>query len=465
MMLIATISTGAILVLFTLIALGFRVVVSVNDMHIVQRTKSTTSYGKDQPAGNVYYRWPAWLPAIGVRVSVLPVSVFRQTLTDYAAYDKGRVPFMIDVVGFFRIGDSNVAAQRVSSIEDLQHQLEFILKGAIRTILASSDIEEILEGRSKFGEMFTREVDEQLKQWGTQSVKCIELMDIRDVEDSKVILNIMAKKKSQIEMESRVAVAGNLQRAQVAEVNAKREVELQQQEATETIGKRAASKDQAIGIANQKAAQAIKEEEKETALKGMAVVEINTVRQAEIARAAQLVTADQAKQVASITREQQLIVADQTKQVAVISAEAEKQRLILIADGTLEQAKRHATGIELEGQAKGAAEQAVLLAPVNAQIALAKEIGSNEPYQHYLITVRQIEATQAVGMEQAKALESANVKVIANGGNVADGVASIGGLFSPKGGLQIGAALEALSETEAGAALLKRFTSNGEAKP
>ncbi len=438
----------AILVVLAILAIGLvavflRVVVSTNDVHIVQSAKSTTSYGKDQPAGNVYYKWPPALPLIGVNVSMLPVSVFAQNLNDYAAYDKGRVPFMIDIIAFFRITDSNVAAQRVSSMQDLTHQLEYILKGAIRSILASSEIEEILEGRSHFGEMFTRAVDEQLVQWGVQTVKSIELMDIRDTQGSKVIDNIMAKNKSKIEMESRVAVAENMRAAEMAEVVAQQAVSVRQQEAQEQVGVRAAQREQQVGISGELAKQAIKEQEKETAVKAMAVLEVQNVRQAEITQKAQVITAEQAKQ------------------VAVIGAEAEKQRIILVSDGTLEAAKRNAEAVTVQGLAKGAAEKAFLMAPVESQIALAQEIGQNEAYQTYLISVKQIEAGQVVGIEQAQALKAAQIKVIANAGTPVEGVKTVMELLTSKGGAQLGAALEALKQTEAGAALLGAIKSNG----
>ena len=70
-------------------------------------------------------------------------------------------------------------------------------------------IEEIMQERSKFGGAFTKEVDGQLTDWGVCTVKNIELMDIRDSEKSFVIQNIMKKKRSHIEMESRTEVAKN----------------------------------------------------------------------------------------------------------------------------------------------------------------------------------------------------------------------------------------------------------------
>jgi flotillin len=427
-------------VLSIILAMSYRTVVATNEVHIVQSRRTTTSYGKDQTAGNTYYAWPAWMPRIGIRIIKLPVSVFDVQLNEYAAYDKGRVPFVIDILAFFRIGDSNVAAQRVSSFQELEAQLKGILQGASRSILAQSPIEEILEERAKYGQMFTEATNNQLKAWGVVNVKNVELMDIRDAKESQVIQRIMAVKQSLVEKDSRVAVASNQQAAQTAEIEAARNVSIRKQEAEEALGIRTAQKEQQIGIAGQQAQQAVKEQEKATAEKAMAVLQVNQVRQAEI------------------TRDVQVVSADQEKQMAVIRAEGEKQKTITVAEGTLQEMKLNAEGVRAQGEAKGAAEQAVLMAPVNSQIALAKEIGSNGNYQQYLVTIRQIEANQIVGIEQAKALEAANIKVIANSSGPVDGVKTVMEMFTPKGGLQVGAALEALKNTEVGAAIVQHLT-------
>jgi flotillin len=407
------------------------------------------SYGKDQSAGNTYYSWPAWIPIIGVKTIQLPVSVFDVDLDGYAAYDKGRVPFVIDIMAFFRITDSNMAAQRVHSHPELIEQLKGILQGSCRAILASSEIEEILEGRSKFGKMFTEEVDHNLEAWGVQTVKVIELMDIRDAQGSSVIANIMAKNKSKIEKESRVAVAENIRAAQEAEIIAQREVKLREQEALQQIGQRTAEKEKQVGIANQVAQQEIKAQEKTTAEKHMAVVQVQQVRAAEIQRDVQVVAAEQDKRTT-------VIKAEGVKQVDIVKAEGTKQQTVLVAEGNLEQAKLHAQGVKVEGEAQGAAEQAVLMAPVNSQIALAKEIGSNPGYQTYLIQIRTVEKDQAVGVEQAQALKDADIKVIANTGDAISGVSKVMDLFTSKGGTQLGAMAEAFAQTPAGAALLEK---------
>src|SRR5688572_16618206 len=244
-------SVGVVVLFVVLLLLLLRRVVPTNEVHIVQSSKKTTSYGKEGGHGNTYYEWPSWLPVIGVNKMVLPVSVFDLDLNDYNAYDRDRLPFKVHILAFFRISDSNKAAERVSSFEELHEQLVGVVKGAVRAILASHDLEEIMQGRSKFGEVFTKEVHDQVSNWGIDTVKNLELMDIKDTDNSQVIANIMAKRKSHIDMESRTEVAKNKKIAEIAEIEAKREIDLQAQQAKQAVGLRTVEADREVQIRQQ----------------------------------------------------------------------------------------------------------------------------------------------------------------------------------------------------------------------
>ncbi|PCJ99533.1 MAG: hypothetical protein COA45_05720 [Zetaproteobacteria bacterium] len=411
-----------------LTALFLRRVVPTNEVHIVQSTKRTRSYGKDTKNGNTYYEWPSWVPVYGITKIVMPVSVFDLTLNAYEAYDVGRVPFVVDIVAFFRIDDSNLAAQRVESFRELESQLLSIVQGAVRTILASHDIDKIMLERSIYGEQFTIAVKDQLTSWGVVPVKNIELMDIRDAPENRVVHNIMEKKKSLIEMESRKEVAENIKEAEIAEIDALRERDIRDQQAKQAVGERTAEKEKAIGIANEHARQDIKEQQRITKEKEMAVIQVNDVKRAEI-----------------------------TKAMNVVKADEDKQTTILRAAGDLDAKIKEAEGIKVEGEAIAAAEKAMQMAPVQAQIALAQEIGENEGYQTYLLGVENIAANQAVGLEQAEALKVADIKIIANTGDPVRGVTNVMDLFSSKGGTELGAMLEGLAQTEQGQSLLKKL--------
>ena len=405
----------------------FRKVVPTNMVHIIQSRTATMPYGTKQENGNVYYRWPSWVPRIGVTVIELPVCNFDLSLQNYEAYDKDRVPFMVDVTAFFRIKDTALAAQRVAGVEELGEQLRQVVQGAVRKVLASDVIDSIMLERAKFGDAFTGEVRDQLAEWGVESVKSMELMDIRDGKDSKVISNIMAKKTSLIDMESRTEVARNTKAAETAEIEAQRAIEVARQEAEKIVGEQTALKQKAIGIANQLSLQEIRTQEKITKERDMEVQRVQEVKTAEIA-----------------------------KDKAVVAAEEHKQTSIIRADGDLEQKKREAEGVKVRGEADAKATELMQLAPIQAQIVLAKEIGTNEGYQKYLISLEQVKAYIEVGSKQAEALKAADVKIISNTGNPTEGITNVMDIFTTKGGTAVGGMLEALANTPTGAAVLDK---------
>lgn len=419
-----------------LLAVIWRRVVPTNMVHIVQSTKKTVSYGRGREAGNTYYAIPSFIPFFGITVTQFPESIFDISLRDYEAYDTGRLPFVVDIKAFFRIADSQIAAQRVANFQELQGQLMGVLQGAVRGILGNDRLENIMQDRSTLGEKFTKEVNDQLQEWGVTTAKMIEFMDIRDSAGSQVIQNMMAKEKSRIEKESRVTVADNIREAEMKEIEAKREIALTRTQAEQQVGIRQAEADKEVGIAKEKSHQEVQTEAKITTERVMEVKKVEEVKSAEIA-----------KEVA-------VVRAEQDKQVQVVNADAEKESTVRIATGKLDATKKDAEGIAAIGTAKAEAERQMLLAPVNAQITLATEIGSNDGYQAYLIEVRKVEASEVVGKEMAMAMAKADLKVIANSGSVQNGVASLGDIFSPAGGTSIAGMIEALSQTDQGKALV-----------
>lgn len=442
-----------VLIFSLLVALGvaitFRRVVPTNMVHVVQYRDKTVSYGRGRSDGNVYYEWPQQIPRFGVVVTEFPESIFDVSLTDYEAYDQGRLPFMVDVKAFFRISDSGMAAQRVSSFKELTDQLKAVLQGAVRRVLATNHLEQIMQDRSSLGQQFTDEVNGQLKSWGVETVKSIEFMDIRDSKGSQVIHNIMEKEKSRIEKESRMAVADNMKTAQQAEIEAQQQVDLRQQEAKQVVGQRTAEQEKAVGISKEQAKQEIQAQAKVTAERAMAVQQVNDVRSAEIQRDVSVVNAEAQKKVS-------VVKAEGEKQVLITKAEGAKDSTIITAQGNLEAAKNNAEGIRAVGVAEGDAEKAKLMAPVAAQIELAEKIGENKDYQGYMISIETVKANQAVGVEMAKALGEADIKVIANSGTIDGGIKSLGELLTAKGGTQIGALTSALMQNPDIAALAEK---------
>jgi len=432
------------------LALIWRKVVPTNQVHIVQYRKKTIIHGVGHDGGNVYYKIPASIPRFGITVTEYPLSVFAISLTNYSAYDIGRLPFVVDVTAFFRIEKPNMAAERVANFNELNGQLTEVLEGTVRRVLATNKLEEIMEDRAKLGEEFTNEVVAQLGEWGVTTVKMIEFMDIRDTDSSSVISDIMAKEQSRISRESRETVAGNNQVAETKEIEANRAVEMSRIEAEATVGKREAEKNQSVGIAKEKSNQEVQTEAKVTTERTMAVRLVEGVRQAEIDRDVAVVRAEQDQKV-------QVVDAQAMKESQIIRAEAERESTIQIAEGAKQSTLKEAEGVLALGSARADAEKQMLLAPVNAQITLATEIGSNEGYQQYLIEVRRVEATEVVGKEMATAMSKADLKVIANSGNVQNGMGGLADVFTSAGGTSIAGMLEGLAQSDKGKALVDKL--------
>ena len=229
-------------------------------------------------------------------------------------------------------------------------------------------------------------------------------------------------------MPRKISKKGLKKKADIAEIEATREVLVQKQEAAQQVGTKTVETERIVALAQERKKQEISETSKLTTEKEMEVARIKGTRAAE-----------------------------NDRQVQLVRSEQDKQTMILRAEGELESVKRKSDGIALEGKAKADAERAMLLAPVEAQTTLAKEIGANKSYQDYLISIENVKANQAVGIEQAKALTAAQIKIIANTGDAPSGMKSVMDLFSSKGGTQVGAMIEGLSNTDAGKAALNKL--------
>ena len=483
---------GIVLLVFGVLGIGlyilslmlFRRVVPINSVHVVQGRKQTRVYGKDK-GSTTYVSWPGWVPGLGVAVLRLPTNVFQIDLKDYEAYDQKRVPFKLDAVAFFRIEDFDMAARRCADFADLQKQLQNIVMGAVRKVLATNPLENILEDRAGLSGSFTEEVKQNIEQWGVTTVKTIEFMDIRDSAGSQVIADLMQQEQSRVSSQSRIAVAANKQAAEVAEVDAKRQTDLAKQEAEEQVAIRRNDSKQAVQLAENVTAREIASARAETRRLELDVEQLESVRNAEIERDVARVQAEKRAATDQVQAEanarQDVIRADAARQVREREAEAEaaatRARAIGEAEATQARANaeadavraraeaefvresRAAEALRLTGEAKAATQAALEMAPVNAQIAIAKEIGSNEGYQRHLQGLRQIEASQAVGIAQAEALGKADLKVIATGNETAavpEGLAGLLRMVTPKGAAGLATALDTFVSSPVGKALVER---------
>lgn len=440
---------------------SLRRIVPTNVVHIVQRSEKTVSYGVGK-GSNVYYEFPKWLPKYGVEVRELPVSNFGVDLPKYSAYDKDRVPFEVDVKAFFHIADTNKAAEKVASFQDLLLQLNNVVQGAVRSILAKSKLEQIMEERSMFGQLFTDAVKEDLKSWGVEPIKSIELMDVRDAQGSNVIHQIMAKRISAIDMESRTEVAKNTKSAEQAELEARKEVALTAAETERISGEAQAKSKQAIGIAQaesvknrgiaeQTSLSEIAKAERLTAEQKMEIVKVNQLKQAEIDKENAIIKTEQQKRQIEIEAEANMFKVETDAKALLEAKKKEAEAIINVGEAQAEV-------IKAKGIAEAEAKKQMELANVTAQTTLAKEIGENDSYQNYLIKIREVEITGEVNKVQyqslATALNGADLKLLVNSGDVNSGLNKFSDILSSKGAFATNGLIEGLKQTPEGEGVL-----------
>lgn len=413
--------------------LDLRRVVPPSEVHVVRQSNKTLLYGaldnqlgsRDASSGNTYYEWPTWLPVIGVKVTILPLAVFDVKLDDYRCNDNGKLPFSVDVQAFCRITNYRLAAASIANPHNLIKQIQGVLEGVTRPLFGKHDLETIMVSYTGYGEELTSLVNQALIGWGLSTTKNIEIMDIRDVDGEQVIKNIMQRKKSEVEKASRIAVAQNNQAAREAEIEAGKAIDMAEQERLETVGKRTAEVTATVDVEKEKAAQKKHDAAKITKEKLFAVTEVERTRQVEI-----------------------------EKKATILAAEAEKAKMSIESEGQLIQQKNQAEGIKVKGHAEAEAERCYQMASVDAQTALAKEIGENDGYQDYLVKTHQIAAAKSVGLKQAENLGNADIRIIAGAGDVSTGVGKAAGVFSPQGGFGFAGMLEALGGSEQGKTFL-----------
>lgn len=396
------------IIIFTIIS--WRVVVPTDEYHIVQSANKTIEYGRGKPAGNVYYNVPSFIPKFGITRKVMSAVIFDVMINRYEAFDKGRVPFYVDIAGFFRIEDASVASQKVASLEELHEQLQAIVASVARTILAKMDINEVLESRAELGDRFMTEISQNIEAFGLVCTKNVELMKIYDVEHSSIISNIQKKRESEIEKDAKIAIAQNIQKAESEKIEAERLVALKEAQKQEEVGKRQAEAYREIELAAEKRKQDVQEAMKLSAEKELAVRKVQEV------------------QMAMIEKEKKIIEEEQAKQIRIIQAEAEAQELQKLALGRKEAAEDDARAIRMKAAAEAEAIQKKALAEAEGeakkkeatiadQMALMDKMEKNQEYAAYLQNIEMIKAYGKAEQLKAEALANAEIKFLSTGNN------------------------------------------------
>ncbi len=389
----------AILVLWLGVSLPRqRRVVARDEAHVVIRRNKVVVYSGTPDisgySGSTYYYFPSWVPMLGMDVTQVPLSVLELRVPEMVTFAARNARFTLTASVFVRVTDPLKSAQRWPGrhVDDFVSGVKELMENAIRNTTTAFAAEDIIEKKDEIASKLQHALSADMDEYGC-IITNVGIVDITDAPGNTVISDIARKREAEINSESRQIVAVKEREARVVEAENRQAAEMRESAAAEAIGVRDREKEERVYVSQQKVAQ-----------EEMAVEKIRQVRAAEIERDAAIERAQGDRQAVILRREAE---AEGTRSVGLAEAEVTRN--------------------------KGLAEAE----------AIAKRVEALNRLQEEGRTFRTIEKDERVGMELAKALQQADLKLVSTGE-----VDRFLDLFSADGGARLGAFLASLRQVE-----------------
>ena len=393
----------AVFAIATICAFAWYRIVSPTEAHLVITPRKKLIVSSDDSIATdkkkTYFAIPSAIPFIGRQIRIMDLTIKEIVLTQ-ESYEKNQARFNVKSSTKYRIDDVKRAAETFDSNEELKKQLEEVIVSSTNAVAAKYDVVEMRSKKQEMSKAVQVEMLDDLKQWGLELVS-FQLIDFKDTEDSKIISDISKRREVEIEARTREENAEKIKQARIKEADAE-----------EKAKTREIARDQVVAEREQNKEQKIAEQEKLAEEKRFEVVRVREVKQAEIDKEKAIVKANEDKETESIRKE--------TKRL-----EGEGDRL-----REEEKAKGEAAPIREKGLAEAEAKEKL-------QAALNK---FGDKAIMALTAEKIVSMQESVGVETAKALSNADVKVFS------------GGDESSKNGFDLGKMISAMSASNDGAA-------------
>lgn len=361
-------------VLIALFAMMYRIV-PPQEAHFVTAPWGTKVCSPDKNIEEQFHakKWYFYIPIL-MTVRKMKV-VINELVVTQETYEKNQARYNVKSSVKYRIKDIITAANTFINDEELQKQLEEVLKASVRAITVKYDVVDARALKTKMGEEIEKEMKDDLQKWGLELTN-FQMIDFQDTPDSKIISNISRRREKEIETKTREEVAEKEKSARLKEA-----------EADEKAREREILRDQVVGMKDQNKLQKIAEQEKIAQQKHFEVVQVQTVRQAEIDKEKAIVEANEKKATEEIFKDQKKL-------------EGEGDRL-----RAEEQAKGEAAPIREKGFADAEAKEKL-------QAALNK---FEDKAIRALVAEAIVAMQEKVGIETAQALAEADLRIFAGG--------------------------------------------------
>jgi len=353
----------------------YRIVPPSQAHYVTSASKTFVASPDEKIRGDKGSRWYFLIPILRtIRVMDLRI---KELVFVQETYEKNQARYNVKVSTKYRIVDVQKAAETFTSEPELEKQLEEVIRASVRAVTVRFDVVEARANKQKMAEEVEKEMVDDLGQWGLKLIS-FQLVDFQDTATSNIISDISKRREVEIESTTRERNAEKIKQARIKEAEAEEKARQREIEKDEVIAKREQEKEQMV-FEKQKLAQ---EEH-------FKVVQVQVIKQAEIDKEKAIVEANQKKETEEIIKEQKHL-------------EGQGDRL-----RAEEAAKGEAAPIREKGYAEADAKEKL-------QAALNK---FEDKAIRALVAEQIVEKDRQVGIEAAKALEKADLKVFAGDGS------------------------------------------------
>lgn len=382
------------------------------------------------------------------RVDIMSLEPFELNLRLSNALSEDGVPVNVEAKGMVRIGtadeDVQTAVQRflTSELTDLKRQINEILEGSLRGIVATMTVENLNSNREALSLSVINEAGEALKKIGME----VDVLKIAAITDDNGYLHSLGKRRiAEVKRDAEIGTAQAERDSQIQSAKARQEGSVAQAEADTAIA--AAEQQRDVKVAqlraqteaeNAKANQAgplaealakkgvgIANEEAEAArVQARVEVERQRAEQAKAALQADVIEPAEAEQKADIAR------AEGRRQADILSAEAEAEAARQRGSADADARKLAASALREEQQAEADGLSARLKAQADGERDLAEAFNSYSSAAAQIKNLPEILRAQVDATREAvRPLgEIGNISIIGSSDAVKGGLSSILGI-------------------------------------
>lgn len=401
----------SIAVLAVILAISWYRLVPPSEAHIVVRSRSkflvcTDKNVKEATGTNSYFKIP-----VITTVRILDITI-KELKHSQLTWEKNLARFLANWSLKYHIQDPIVASSKYINDDELAEQLVSVIEAGVNAVCSKYDIQELRSKKKDMEKDIKDLLEENLNSWGVSLVN-FQLVDFQDTKDSRVITDLSLVRETEISSKTRQVNAEQIKLAEMKESEARQLSATRRIEAEEAIGKREQDK-----------AKTIAEQEKEAKIKAFEVISVETVKQAEIVKEQAIIQANQHKETtlieANLQKEQAVIKKEQQR----LEGEGERLKTEEIAKGNAEKIKQEgfafaqseAKKIKDKGQAESEVIELKGLAEAKSKDELQKALNKfSNTAVSAMVAEAQVSASRDVGVEQAKALQQADIKIFNSG--------------------------------------------------